>query len=176
MGGRFTDPGFTVHEFTGEVLVRCPACGGCALVLAQLGQEQEEDCWADRRKYARRRLRCSCGHTKDEVRAGQVLGGPLDPYFRLPLWLATECRGGRQLWAYNPAHLDLLENCIAAKLRERAVAPRSMSLVERLPSWMKSAGHCQEILRAIGRLRASLPQNRQAGRPADDAAAGTSAS
>lgn len=38
-----------------------------------------------------------------------------------------------------------------------------MSLVERLPAWVKSAKHREELLRTIRRLRASVPG---AGQPA----------
>lgn len=41
-----------------------------------------------------------------------------DPYFGMPLWLATDC-GPHDLWAYNEAHLSLLESYVAANLRER---------------------------------------------------------
>ncbi|MDQ0306497.1 hypothetical protein J2S46_001053 [Kitasatospora herbaricolor] len=155
MEGRFTDPGATVHEFADEVLVRCPVCGGCALVLAQVGERADD--WADRRKHTRRLLRCGCGYAKDELRGCRVFGGPVDPYFRLPLWLVADCCGGRRLWAYNLAHLDLLEGYVGAGLRERTAIPRSMSLVERLPAWVKSAKHRAEILRTVRRLRASVP-------------------
>lgn len=154
MEGRFTDPGFKVYEFADEVLVHCPACGGCALVLAGLGECEHR--WIRDREYTRRRLRCGCGYTKDEFQDCQAFGGSVDPYFRLPLWLAADFRG-RQFWAYNLAHLDLLENYIGAGLRERGAVPGRMSLVARLPAWVKSAKHRDELLRAIRRLRASVP-------------------
>jgi hypothetical protein len=84
-----------------------------------------------------------------------VWGGPVDPFFGLPLWLPAECCG-HLLWAFNPAHLDLLEGYVAVRLRERGRAPGTMSLLERLPAWLKSAKHRDEILREIGRLRTSL--------------------
>ncbi|MFJ9447398.1 hypothetical protein ACIRRH_36970 [Kitasatospora sp. NPDC101235] len=161
MEGRFTDPGFTVYEFADEVLVRCPQCAGCALVLAGLGECEHR--WIGGREYTRRRLRCGCGYAKDEFQGSRAFGGPVDPYFELPLWLVADCCGGRQLWAYNLAHLDLLQGYISAGLRERAATPGSMSLVERLPAWVKSAKHREETLRAIRRLRTSVPQDRQAG-------------
>ncbi|MGW4892517.1 hypothetical protein ACWEQL_09655 [Kitasatospora sp. NPDC004240] len=153
--GRFTDPGVRVHEFADEVLVRCPACGGCALVLARLGECEHR--WIGGREYTRRRLRCGCGYVRDEFQDCRGFGGPVDPYFRLPLRLVADCCGGRRLWAYNLAHLDLLEGYIGATLRERAAVPGSMSMVERLPAWMKSAKHRDELLRTIRRLRASVP-------------------
>jgi hypothetical protein len=66
------------------------------------------------------------------------LGGGGDAYFGLPLWLTTDCRG-HVLWAYNIAHLDLLEAFVSAQLRERGPILGSMSLVERLHAWIKDA-------------------------------------
>jgi hypothetical protein len=85
-----------------------------------------------------------------------VWGAAADPYFQLPLWLTTQCCGGHTLWALNGAHLDLLEVYVTARLRERGDVPGSMSLVERLPAWVKSGRNRDEITRAIHRLRASL--------------------
>jgi len=58
------------------------------------------------------------------------------------------------LWAYNLEHLDLLENYVSAQLRERGKIPGSMSLVERLPAWIKDGKHRHDVLNGIGRLRA----------------------
>ncbi|MBB4961780.1 hypothetical protein [Micromonospora polyrhachis] len=80
----------------------------------------------------------------------------MDPFFQLPLWLKAECCGGHVLWAFNPAHLDLLADYVAARLRERGPVPGRMSLVERLPVWLKAAKNRDEVLHVIGRLRASL--------------------
>lgn len=144
---RVQDPLVRVEEFADEVLVRCPACDGCAVVLAD--------------QAARYRLRClGCGLAKDRSPAERMFGAPpADPYFRLPLWLRADCCG-EVLWAYNGEHLDLLESYVAARLRERRASPGSMSMLARLPAWLKSAKNRAEILRVIGRLRASLPAAR----------------
>ncbi|GAA3661214.1 hypothetical protein GCM10022224_025850 [Nonomuraea antimicrobica] len=86
------------------------------------------------------------------------IGGPFDPYFRRPVWLQASCCG-QVLWAYDVRHLVLLEAYVAARLRERGnVAPFApMSLVERLPTWVKVAKNRDEILRTIRRLRSTLP-------------------
>lgn len=128
-----------------EVLVRCPACDGRASVFPV-----SSGCF---------RLSClGCGHTAE--RASTRLchrqkqhSGPDDPYFGLPLWLRAECCGGHTLWAFNIRHLDLLESYLGARLRERGSVPGSMSLVERLPAWLKSAKHRDEALRVVRRLR-----------------------
>ncbi|MFD4246830.1 hypothetical protein ACFWP3_35365 [Streptomyces sp. NPDC058525] len=86
------------------------------------------------------------------------MGGIVDPYFQLPLWLQASCCG-HVLWAYNVRHLDLLEAYVAAKLRERGelVPAAPTSLVERLPTWLKAAKNRTEVLRTIRRLRSTLP-------------------
>ncbi|MFJ8658476.1 hypothetical protein [Streptomyces sp. NPDC093795] len=86
-------------------------------------------------------------------------GEATDPYFGLPLWLQAETRHG-WLWAYNPERLDLIKRYVQAALRERAPsdaeAHKKMTLVARLPDWIKSAKNRAEVLQAIERIRASL--------------------
>jgi hypothetical protein len=63
------------------------------------------------------------------------------------------------LWAYNLQHLDLIRRFVAADLRERAPwydHGQKMTLVARLPAWMKSAKNRDELLRAVDRLRATV--------------------
>ncbi|QFU91508.1 hypothetical protein [Amycolatopsis sp. YIM 10] len=55
----------------------------------------------------------------------------------------------------NERHLDILADYVGARLRERAERP-GLTMPARLPAWLKSAEHRAEILRVIGRLRASL--------------------
>ncbi|MGH3658892.1 MAG: hypothetical protein ACRDUA_19740 [Micromonosporaceae bacterium] len=50
-----------------------------------------------------------------------------------------------------------MESYVSARLRERGEYV-GMTMLARLPAWLKSAKHRTEILRTIGRLRASLPQ------------------
>ena len=160
-GGRFRDRRERKYryDFVDEVLVRCPRCDGCAVVLAQPGTEDAGVL------DLRRRLRCAaCGYVKDETVGSAVVGGPVDPFFRRPLWLQAGCCG-QVLWAYNVRHLDLLESYVAARLRERGdvVAGAPASLVERLPTWLKTAKNRAEVLRTIGRLRSATPAPRRDG-------------
>ncbi|MGW4941589.1 hypothetical protein ACWEOZ_08375 [Actinoplanes sp. NPDC004185] len=97
-----------------------------------------------------------CGRSAFRARRWSCWGGPVDPYFGLPLWLRTTCCGGRTLWAFNRAHLDLLEGHLAAGLRERGTAGQGMTVLARLPAWLKSARHRGEVLSALTRLRRSL--------------------
>ncbi len=161
MNERFRDPGISWYGLLDEeILVRCPRCDGLAVVLRR-GEE--------RGPFAPRGLFCAaCGHgrTWEGDRIGRY-DDPEDPYFRLPLWLRSPCRG-RTLWAYGRLHLDLLEEYVAAGHRERPLAAGgsgrpafrvpagARTLVEALPSWIKSAKHRDEILRAVARMRATL--------------------
>jgi hypothetical protein len=52
--------------------------------------------------------------------------------------------------------LALLEDYVTARLRERGQARNRMTLVARLPRWLKSAKNRDEVLRAITRLREAV--------------------
>ncbi|TCP55186.1 hypothetical protein EV191_102398 [Tamaricihabitans halophyticus] len=157
---RFTDPLVRLWRYADRILVRCPKCAGCASVLPEPTTTARPG-----PSNPHRRLSClGCGHTAgwtaprhDNYWIVPELNGPDDPYFGLPLWLRAECCGGNVLWAYNAEHLALLESYLAARLRERGAYRGSMSLVERLPAWLKSAKHRTEALRTIRRLRTTLP-------------------
>ncbi|MEW9555880.1 hypothetical protein [Nonomuraea sp. NPDC050783] len=167
MAGRTSEPGDRFrdrrerkygYDFIDEVLVRCPRCDGCAVVLARPGSPEDGEA-APGVMDPHRRLHCpGCGYCKDEQAGPAVVGGPVDPFFRRPVWLQASCRG-HVLWAYNARHLDLLETYVAAKLRERGrlAAGAPASLVERLPTWLKAARNRAEVLRTIERLRSALP-------------------
>jgi hypothetical protein len=157
--GRFADPGVSLYALAeNAVQVVCPACQGRAEVAPWLGGQP-------RSPYSirwPRRLACrACGHVRnwpDEAEHTiSCWGGPVDPYFRQPLWLRADCCGSQTLWAFNERHLDILERYVSARLRERGEHP-GMTMLARLPAWLKSAKHRAEILRVIGRLRASLHQ------------------
>ncbi|WP_407696880.1 hypothetical protein [Streptomyces dysideae] len=77
---------------------------------------------------------------------------------RPPLWLRATTRYG-EVWAYNLEHLDQIRRFVAADLRERAPwydTGQKMTLVARLPAWMKSAKNRTEVPRSIDRIRASV--------------------
>ncbi|MCO6004224.1 hypothetical protein NE236_04460 [Actinoallomurus purpureus] len=177
-GERFRDRAWRLFDFAREILVVCPRCGGRAVVAVH---PDHLTChrYAVQFLTAPHRLTCpGCGLTRDwsprPARKGDGdlyfaggpplavprLTGPGDPYFGLPLWLRRRCCGGRTLWAYNAAHLDVLEGYVAARLRERHPNTGSGSLVERLPAWIKAAGNRDEVLAAIRTLRASVTSDR----------------
>lgn len=155
---RFRDQRLTAWHFAaGEVLVRCPRCGECARVVVVPGAAGE--------LRETRRLVCGrCGQVRDQT--GQTCSGPApngtvrDPYLCEPLWLQGDC-GGNVLWAYNEAHLDYLEAFVGAKLREKVVVgegewQRRMTMVAKLPGWLKAAKNRDRVLRGIERLRSTL--------------------
>jgi hypothetical protein len=158
---RFRDPGSVWMSFLGEeILVRCPGCQGLAMVVFH--PEHDADGPVSRHAFAPHRLVCpACGVTR-EWSGRQITrhDDARDPYFGLPLWLQASCAGGNLLWAYGLRHLDLLEDYISARLRERGFPPGSMSMVERLPAWLKSGRNRDEVLRTIHHLRASVPPSR----------------
>lgn len=73
----------------------------------------------------------------------------------LDLWLQIPC-AGHVLWAYDQTHLDFLERYVAAGIREQA--PGNTSLASRLPRWIKARENRAPLVRALARLRASLPE------------------
>jgi hypothetical protein len=75
-----------------------------------------------------------------------------------PLYLTAQV-GGHTLVVDNLAHLDALEQWLGASLRERGPV-RGLTMMARLPAWMKSATMRPKILRALGHLR---ERARQAG-------------
>lgn len=154
---RFRDPRSTEYDFLDSMLVRCPRCERIAHVVRPPGPRPEPG----QALFAPRHLVCrSCGLSR--TWAERCISFPRgsaavawDPYFRLPLWLQTQTRHGL-LWAYSLPHLDLIRRFVAADLRERAPwydTGQKMTLVARLPSWMKSAKNRDEVLRAVDRLR-----------------------
>ncbi|GLZ32733.1 hypothetical protein Lesp02_49210 [Lentzea sp. NBRC 105346] len=142
MNDRFRDQGVTRNSFAlADILVVCPRCASQAVVTP----------WG-----ANRRLACgSCGHAATRPFSRSVWGPPIDPYFELPLWLRADCRG-HTLWAYNEAHLLYLEQYVSAKLRERGEIP-GMTMVARLPAWLKDAKHRDDVLHALRQLKARIP-------------------
>jgi hypothetical protein len=165
---RFQDPAWRLWRFAQEILVSCVRCGGRAVVVVH-PDHRERHRYAIGLLMAPHRLSCpGCGHSKDWLprlarasdrhvsggRAVPHLSGPDDPFFGFPLWLQRSCCGGRVFWAYNLAHLELVEGYVRARHRERGSWTGSGSLVERLPTWIKAASNRDEILAAIQQLRA----------------------
>jgi hypothetical protein len=75
-----------------------------------------------------------------------------DPASGLPYFLSVAV-GRNVLWARNVAHLDLIEAYLAANLRDRQLNRTQMSLMERLPAWIKTGKNRRQLIAVIGRLR-----------------------
>jgi DNA-directed RNA polymerase subunit RPC12/RpoP len=151
---RFRDPLVSLYEMAAEdIYVVCPRCGHRATNAPRPTADSRVSAWP-------RRLVCTwCAYSASwspEGSQGWCWGGPVDPFFRLPLWLRVQCCGGQTLWAFNRTHLDLLQDYVGARLRERGPESGGMTLVARLPNWIKAASNRDELLRAISRLRASI--------------------
>lgn len=77
--------------------------------------------------------------------------GLVDPAFGLPLWLQQPVKG-HVLWANNMEHLVEIQNYVAAALRERTTNRFKMTMVEKLPNFIKIAKNRQEILSALDKM------------------------
>jgi hypothetical protein len=139
--------------------VVCPRCAAHGRVIAEPGTEELPT-------TCPRRLVCAgCGHTAIWSPRGRSVRREAgrDPFFRQPLWLSATVRG-HLLWAYNREHLDVLAAFVAAGLRERGPYGNcSMSMIERLPAWIKFARNRDDVLSTVVRLRARLDEPSRAG-------------
>src|SRR3546814_16538385 len=80
-----------------------------------------------------------------------MLNAPCDPFFGFRVWYLIETSHGT-LWAYNLAHLTVMEQYIASRQRERNGLPlKNKSLASRLPQWMKDAKNRELLLKLIRR-------------------------
>jgi hypothetical protein len=68
-----------------------------------------------------------------------------------PLYLRRSV-GGHTLYVYNLEHLEMLEQWLGAKLRERGPSP-GLTMMARLPRWMKSASMRPKVLKALADIR-----------------------
>lgn len=129
-------------------------CGRCGTRLERLAAQREGS-----PPPRVERVRCpTCGRTN-------LLGvtwtrvprraEPRDPLVGLPLWLQTSVRG-ETLWALNRRHLDAIETYVGATLRER-LPHFNGSFASRLPRFVTRAEHRADVLRALARLRDTLP-------------------
>jgi len=100
-------------------------------------------------------VRVQCPHCRETVDyPGRVAFAPqgLPPERGLPLFLTAQV-GGQTLWVDNLAHLSALESYLSALVRERGPVA-GLTMMARLPAWMKSAANRPRIVRALRHLRA----------------------
>ena len=81
---------------------------------------------------------------------------PFDREVWRPLYLRTTV-SGHELAVDNLAHLDALEAWLGASLRERGPVA-GLTMMARLPAWMKSATMRPKIVRALRHLRKMAEQ------------------
>ncbi|WP_370944144.1 TFIIB-type zinc ribbon-containing protein [Amycolatopsis sp. cg5] len=138
---RFTDPKVRLDAMAEyDIAVVCQRCSARA-VVTKFGDH--------------RRLVCTgCAHAEDRVVRRSCWGGPIDPYFWRPLWFQADFRG-HTLWAFNRTHLSLIEDYVAASIRERGAGPSMMSMVNKLPLWIKTAKNREAVLHTIARMKRS---------------------
>lgn len=77
--------------------------------------------------------------------------GAIDPAFGLPLWYQDTVKGNI-IWSFNFSHLTEIRNYVAATLRERTTDRFNMTMVEKLPDFIKMAKNRMEVLKAIDRM------------------------
>jgi Zn ribbon nucleic-acid-binding protein len=145
-----------------DILVACPNCSKKAVVKTGKAPEGNNE-------ITERKVICvNCGYNKKLTNKPSailyssdhksikgkyiVIGGAVDPFFYLPLWLKTDFEQ-HTFWAYNFEHLDFLREHIEAKLRERNGQERyNSSLGSRLPKWMTSKKNREILLKKISEL------------------------
>ena len=148
---RFSENGEMIYDFGDEFLVICPKCEKMAHVSKVEGGSEK----LSRKLSAPHRVVClSCVYRNDWHGGTIYIGASYDWYFRLPLWLETEC-ASETLWAYNRKHLEFIENYVRAKLRERT-PNTNKSLASRLPQWIKKAKNRDAVLKAVKKLKEKL--------------------
>ena len=100
------------------------------------------------------RVKCpNCAETGDYRASGASppLGASASEPARLRMFLTTQV-AGETLWVDNLSHLEALEAYLGAKLRERGPVP-GLTMMARLPAWMKAASAREKILRGLRHLR-----------------------
>lgn len=114
--------------------------------------------WNDETKRKRPSyLNIICRHCKtinkisgdwSEIFVKYNASGITDPAFGLPLWYLKGFKS-YEIWAYNAQHLVEIKSYVGAKLRERSTKHFKMTMVEKLPNFIKSAKNRVEILSTI---------------------------
>ncbi|MBK6821830.1 MAG: hypothetical protein IPG87_02125 [Saprospiraceae bacterium] len=70
----------------------------------------------------------------------------------MPLWYSGSVKG-ELIWAYNQKHLLEIENYVRATLRERTTDRFKMTMVEKLPDFIKSAKNREEVLKTLEKMQ-----------------------
>ncbi|MBK9982654.1 MAG: hypothetical protein IPP15_09540 [Saprospiraceae bacterium] len=142
-------PGHWYGAMTAYVSVKCRECHQPISRSAEVSGE-----WA--------KLKVKCEECRDECEYEAQIsrhyihhGLMCDSVFGLPLWLQKEFRSDL-FWAFNYEHLNLLEQYVRAKLRERGIenkGSKNSLMFSRLPTFITSAKNRGEILKLIEEMQ-----------------------
>lgn len=80
------------------------------------------------------------------------ISGIIDPVFGLPLYYQTKIKE-EILWAYNIEHLIAIRDYVSSELRERTTNKFKMTMVEKLPQFIKNAKNREEVLKSIDKFK-----------------------
>ena len=61
-------------------------------------------------------------------------------------------RDRNTIWAYNLRHITEIKNYVRSTLRERTTDRFKMTMVEKLPDFIKLAKNREEVLKALERM------------------------
>lgn len=147
-----------VYDFTKEVYVICPNCNKKAIVKSEKFYDENVKLVCTNCGFNKTPEKEYIGHSNMKnsnnlIKNIVVIGGGINPYFYLPLWLSTNV-GENLFWAYNYEHLNFIKGFVSAKLRERNIEENmsNKSLGSRLPKWITSHKNRDIILKTIEKL------------------------
>lgn len=75
----------------------------------------------------------------------------LEKVLKYPLWLQEDFKRS-VFWAYNYEHLSYLKNFVEAKIRKRVENRIFMTMIEKLPKFIKNAKNRVKLLKLIEKL------------------------
>lgn len=152
-------------DFTDHIDVVCPRCGKKALVIGAnlyvpMAEHEEKVRYSCLRcgyiiKYANTPKMTVYVNRQGVPKYSRVLlrNAPVDPFFGFALWYRIDANEG-SLWAYNIAHLSVIEAYVADPLRERNGMPfQNDSIASRLPKWVSSTKNREYVLRLIANAK-----------------------
>ncbi|WP_128330483.1 hypothetical protein [Apibacter sp. HY039] len=130
------------------VNINCPNCG--KTIHQEQGKLKEKP-----KKYLVTCPECSISltvkpRTEKYILTGKVQGIKHDPIFGFPLWYQSDIRGNL-FWGYNREHLLEIQAYVESELRERHWK-YGMSMVERLPQFIKDSKNREIIVKTIDYL------------------------
>ena len=139
----------SIHKFENNISVECPKCKKEAIVSKK-----------DEKYFSERKCICTnCGFSNqwkgDSLSYFWHEGEMFDPAFHYRLFYQSNIKGNH-IWAFNRKHITFLEDCIKAKLREKAMPNHQYhgSLEATLPKWMTAHKNREAVLKALKKIKA----------------------